>query len=118
MAAITPQVMSLSGVAPTYNAASSGGDTFLNDGRTYAHFKNGAGSAITVTFDAVADVTDNALGEFAPPDLVVTVPAGGEKIVGNFPPARFNGSTGNVSMSYSSATSLTVAVIREDKAFL
>ena len=115
---LAPQALSLSGVSPTYNAASGGGDTFPNDGRTYAHLKNGSGAPITVTFDALPSYTDNALGLLSLADTVITVPASGEKVVGFFPPARFNDvTTGRVAMTYSGVTSLTVAVVKAGKVY-
>ncbi|WP_337187596.1 hypothetical protein [Phenylobacterium sp.] len=116
-AALTPQIMSMNGIAPTYNAANSGGDTFLNDGRTYVHIKNGSGGSLTVTFASVASYTDNALGTITLSNLAVAVPAGAERIVGFFPLARFNDVNGRVSMTYSGVTSLTVAVVRAGKAY-
>jgi len=119
MAVLTPQTLSLSGVAPTYNAANSGGDSFPNNGKTYAHIKNAGGSSITVTFHAVAaSVSDTTFGDIAVSDTAVTVGANSEKIVGNFPLARFNNPSGQVDVSYSSATSVSIAVVNEGKSFV
>lgn len=115
---IAPQLLTLAGTTPTYAAASGGGDTFTNDGRTYAHLKNASGSAITVTFDAVPSYSDNALGDLALADTAVVVPANAEKVVGFFPPARFNNTaTGKVAVTYSGVTSLTVAVVKVGRVY-
>lgn len=117
MAALSPQDLAFTGVAPTYNTAASGGDTFANDGKTYVHLKNSSGGSIDVTFDAVASIDTAQAGNISISDTVVTVPASGERVVGFFPPQRFNNSSGNVAMSYSSHTGLTVAVIRAPRAY-
>lgn len=116
-ATLAPQALSLGGVTPTYNAAAAGGDTFVNDGRTYLHLKNGSGAAITVTIAAVPSFADNALGDVTLPNSAITVPAGGEKLVGILPPSRFNDVNGRANLSYSGVTSLGVAVIRTGKVY-
>lgn len=115
-AVLTPQSLTLAGTTPTYNTAATGGDTFQNDGRTYVHVKNGAASPITVTFASLASYSDNALGDLTLSDIAVSVPASGEKVIGFFPPTRFN-SNGRVTMTYSSATSVTVAVVKAGKVY-
>jgi expansin (peptidoglycan-binding protein) len=117
MATLTPQDLALTGVAPTYNTAAAGGDVFVNDGKTYVHLKNGSGASIDVTFDAVASIDTAQAGTIPVADTVVAVPAGGERIVGFLPPARFNNASGQVAMTYSGVTSLTVAVIRAPRAY-
>jgi hypothetical protein len=99
----------LVGVAINYNAVDGvNGNTFPNDGQTAAIIKNGSASTITATFTSVPD----PYGRFG--DVTVTVPASGEFVVGPFNPALFNQSSGNVgsvNCSFSSATTVTMALV-------
>lgn len=106
MAALTVQKVTKSGVGPAYSAADAAGDTFSNDGNTMLHVKNGSAGSINVTIDSVAQCSfgfDH--------DIVVAVPAGGERMIGPFPRDRFGSPT---SVTYSAATSVTVAAISVD----
>lgn len=101
----------LTAIQPTFAgvllgaAAAAAGDKFLNDGGQLLYIKNGGGSTITLTLDA------QTVGGLTITDPTVSVLAGAEKIVGPFPPAYFTDSTGYLNLSYSSTTSVTVAVI-------
>lgn len=113
MATLTVQTAVVTGVQPTFNSAAGGGDVFANDGNTYAHFVNGSGGSITVTFDAVpTSVNKEGFGDITISDTAVAIPAGEQRVIGPFPQARFNNSSGQVSMTYSGVTSLTVATIK------
>ena len=106
MALLTVQKIALTGISPVYNAAGSGGDTFSNNGRTYLHIKNASGSAITATIDS------KALSNYGTDvDIVVSVAAGGEKIIGFLDPIRFSSSLGIANITYSSVTSVTISLI-------
>lgn len=107
MATLTVQVMKLTGLEATYAAAAAGGDVFANDGMTFFHVKNGSGADITVTFDSLVN---SNYGTDVNPAVVVT--AGEERMIGLFPKDRFNNASGQVAVSYSGVTSLTVAAIR------
>lgn len=107
---LTRQQSSLTDAAVTYNAVDgSNGNTFANNGNTLALIKNGGGSPITATFSSVPD----QFGRTG--DVAVTVAAGAERVVGPFPVALFNqtsgGNAGNVNVSFSSGTSVTMALI-------
>ena len=105
MAELTVQKTSLAGLGPTFVPAQAGGDTFENDGRTWLHVKNGGGSALTVQIDASQPCNfgfDH--------DASVSVPAGGERLIGPFPRERF-GSKPNITYP-GGVTSLTIAAIR------
>lgn len=70
------------GLNPTYSAATVDGHAFDNSsGRVYLHVKNASASPVNVTID-VTKTTDGLVI----PDLVVSVPASGERIIGPFPP--------------------------------
>lgn len=107
MATLAVQAVLQSGIVPTFTAASAGGDLFPNDGRTYLHIKNGGAGAVTVTVDSFTPCSygfDH--------DIVISIPAGAERIIGTFPPNRFNNDSSMVSVSYSGVTSVTVAAFR------
>lgn len=106
MADIAAQKISLAGLAPAFSNASAGGDTFLNDGKMTAHIKNGGASPITVTVVAKNKCSHGFLH-----DAQVTVAAGETKIVGPFPPDRFNDENGKVTLNYSAITSVQVAIV-------
>lgn len=106
MAQLTVQKISLTGITPVYNVAAVGGDTFINNGRTFLHVKNGGVAAITATIDS------KALSNYGTDvDIVISVPAGGEKTIGMFDTVRFDDNLGISNITYSAVTSVTVAVI-------
>lgn len=113
MAQITAQAPSETGAALTYTAAGVSGDSFTNTGKEVIHVKNGGGSSITVTVksrDTAPDVS--GYGPVSKPDRQVTISAGGDRMIGPFPQKAFNeASTGRVSLTYSSTTSVSAAVI-------
>lgn len=107
MALLTVQKPTPAGVAPTYQAAAGGGDTFPNDDGTYLHVKNGDATPTTVTINSV-----HACDQGFDHDLAVVVPNATERMIGPFNGSRFNdATTGLVGVTYSKVTSLTVAAI-------
>lgn len=106
MAVLTVQDVTVSGLTPAYAAASAGGDTFVNNGRIMLHIKNGGASPITVTI--VSAKTCNFGFQH---DITVTINASSEKMIGPFPPERFNNDSGMVQVNYSAVTSVTVAAL-------
>lgn len=112
MANITPKTSPIVGAAigvsvPITTAASAGGDTFDNDGRTIIVVKNGSGAPITVTFDSL---TPSNYGTDVNP--AAAIPAGATYFFGPLDPNRFNDANGRVGVSYSGVTSLTVDSFR------
>lgn len=105
MAKLSAQKITTGGLEPTYSAASSGGDEFTTTGAEFLAVKNGAGSSVDVT------VASNNCQYGGAHDLTVTVPAGEERLIGPFPPSRFAIGGGDAEITYSSATSVTVAVL-------
>jgi len=109
MAALTIQEFDKdSSLTPSFAAATAGGDTFLNDGRTFLYIKNGSGGDLDVTVDSLVNCNQGS-----DHNIVTTVPAGSEEMVGPFTPAsRFNGDNNYASITYSGVTSLTIAAIK------
>jgi hypothetical protein len=98
--------MSRLGLSPTFGAAGVSGDTFPNDGHTFIRVKNGSGSPITVTV-APARAVDG----LTPAGRTVSIPATtGDVSIGPFPGDDYN-TDGTASVSYSSVTTVTVAVV-------
>lgn len=111
MAVLTPLVPTIAGPLLGAVAAAGGGDSFSNTGRELFYIKNGGGGSINVTFDSPATCSF-ALAANAAHDTVVAVGPAEERLIGPFPAVRFNDGSGNVLVSYSGVTSVTVAVIR------
>jgi len=107
VATLSTQQIAITGPAITYTAAAGGGDKIAPDGRTFLHVKNGGGSSITVTID----VPGTTYGQNNP-DVPVTVPNAGERMIGPIPPEIANPSDGLVAIAYSAVTSVTVAAVR------
>ncbi len=106
MATVPAQVVQLAGIAPTYQPASAGGDKFTPTGRTFLHVKNASAAAVTVTV-----VTPGSVAGLAIADLTVSVPAGGDRMVGPFPPEHFAGQAGLADVTWSATASVTFAVL-------
>ena len=105
---LAPQEIVRTGLSPTFSAADgSNQNAFDNNGQTHIHVKNGGGAPINVTID-----TPGMVDGLAVSNLVVAVPNGGERIIGPFPTSVYNQPDGKVYVDWSSATSVTVAVLR------
>lgn len=114
MAAITPQQISEAGVADvTFTAAAGGGDTIAWHSSLLVIVKNDSGGSITVTAgeQAPASITDGRYGTVTKSDATLAVGAGDIGIFGPFPRAGFRDSSGNLNLTYSGVTSLTIAGI-------
>lgn len=108
MATLAIQQMTSSGLEATYASAAAGGDKFANNGKTFIHVKNGDGSDKTVTI--TSQVTEPPAGTAAA-NIAVTVTAGEERMIGPLNQNGFNDSNGDVNVTYSAVTSVTVAAI-------
>lgn len=95
------------GFVATYAVAASGGDAFINDGKTQLRVKNGGGSSITTTVKSYT-LCDQGVEH----DLSIAVAAGTEAVVGPLDQGRFNSTAGLASVTYSGVTSVTVAALR------
>lgn len=109
MAVLTVQQAALAGLTPTYAAAAVAGDSFPNDGRTVLHVKNTNAAARTVTVASQKTATAG----LAPANNAVVVPLTvGDKIIGPFDASVWNDVNGNVQITYSVETGVTIAAIR------
>lgn len=112
MAAITPQLIDLTGLEDfTLAAASGGGDTFANpnDGVTMLVVDNAGGGAVVVTVDSLV-----ASNYGQDDNIVVSVSAGSRTFLGPFDRARFNDSAQTVAVTYDGVSSVTVAALKVD----
>lgn len=110
MATLATQNITRSGVGPTYGACTGGGDRFTPGNTTFLHVKNGSGGALTVTVAA----TKVPIAGMAVANVSVSVPAGGERMIGPFPPDYFNATDGSglADITYSGVTSLTIGALQ------
>lgn len=104
MANRTPQTISRTGVAPTYNAAASGDTVTPGDG-VFLHVKNGSGGSVTLTLTTTETVAGLAVA-----NEVITIAAGAESVVGPIVPGLFaNATDGFAHMAWSATTTVTWA---------
>lgn len=115
MAAIAPVTPSLAGVLNGSVSAAGGGDSVANPkGNIILRVTNGGGGSINVTVAAGPNPTRPADGTFPAMTLanvVVAVAAGATRYIGPFPPA-FNDNSGNLQVTYSGVTSVSVEAIQ------
>lgn len=108
MARITVQALSTAGLTPSFTAASSGGDEFLNDGHTILIVRTTA--AATNAANIASRVTPVPKG-LAVANVAVEVSALGERMSGFFDQGAYNDSSGCAAISYTTHTGLSVAAI-------
>ena len=101
--ALTVQEVVRTGITPSFGAAqTTDGNSFPNDGNTYIEVKNTTATACTVTIQEPETVDGLAVA-----DRTVSVPGTtGDKVIGPFPPARYNQSDGSVYVDVSKAVTL------------
>jgi len=113
MATLSVTNLSSSGVALTLASAAGGGDVFPNDGKTFFAITNASGGSINVTFTAqTTSAEKQGMEDITYTDKVVAVANGATKLIGPFATGTYNNSSGQVAVSYSSATSVTVGAFR------
>ncbi|NIU01084.1 MAG: hypothetical protein GWN01_09210 [Nitrosopumilaceae archaeon] len=112
MADLTVQEISQTGLNPSFAAAAAGGDSYLNDDRTFFVIKNADASSHTVTLTAQRTTFEiTGFGTVTFSDIVVAVPASEERWI-KAPPAVYNDGNGKVQATYDAVTSITVGVIK------
>ena len=107
MALLTTQTSVIGGVVLTFSAVAAS-DTIENDGKTIVIYNNGSGGNLTV--DVTVAGTPNGLSM----DNVTsaTISNGEMGAIGPFDPTLVNNSSGLVTLTPSTTTSVTVAVVR------
>jgi hypothetical protein len=105
---IIPQTLVNSGLLATYESANVDGNFYVNNGSEIMVIKNGSASPTTVTVDSVA--LDN-FGN-ASHDVVYTLLAGAQMVIGFLSKRRFNDTNAHVNVTYSAVTTITVAVLK------
>lgn len=113
MATLTRQKVVIGGLGYTTASAGGSGDVVDNsDGKTFLLVANGSGGSINVTVTAqVSSLNTATHGTLTVSSNVVAVAAGASKLIGPFPKQAFNNSSKQIAISYSSATSVTVAAL-------
>lgn len=112
MATLVAQSIVEAGLEASYSAAAGAGDDFINTGREMIHIKNADASDTTITVTAQkSSTTKKGFGAVAKSDSVVVVTAGEERFIGPFPTTAFNDGNGKAQVTYSSVTSLTLAIV-------
>ncbi|MFF7310556.1 hypothetical protein [Streptomyces sp. NPDC008137] len=106
MAILTAQRLPLGGLQPTYSNAAGGGDQAPVGEKLVLHVKNGDASSKTVTL-----ATPGTVGSLAVADASQVIPADGEAFIPLKSVFR-DPATGRASITYSAATSVTVAVLQ------
>ena len=105
MATISPVALSSAGAAVTFAAASAGGDTVATgNNRATLIVRNASGSSINVTLTGVVNCSQGFTH-----NVVVACAAGQDTEI--LLPAQAYNTNGNVGVTYSSTTSITVAAI-------
>ncbi len=108
MATLAIQIINHTGLSESLAAAAAAGDQFANDGRIFLHVKNSNGASRDVTINS-----QNNCNQGFDHNITVTVPATtGDKMIGPFPPGRFDDGSGFVQVTYESDAGVTIAAIR------
>ena len=106
MATLTVTTPAITGTTLTPVAAAGGGDVFPNDGGKELYINNASGSSINLTI-----TPGGTPGGLTLSPIVIAIPTGTIKLIGYFPPGYFNNASGQVALTYSAVTSVTVAVL-------
>lgn len=108
---ITTQEVSRSGLAATFVAANAtGGNNFVNDGRTELEVVT-TGTATNVTVAAGVGMSAGVDGQTLP-GKVIACGATARTKIGPFPPNLYNGADGTVTVTFSSVTGCTIGAFR------
>ncbi len=103
MALLPTQRPTPQGIAPAFSAA--GAHEFVPGSNTDLYVKNASGAAINVTIPTPATIDGVDVA-----DIVVSVPAGGERLI-RVPPSVAVKPNGRADVNFSAAASVTVAVL-------
>jgi hypothetical protein len=111
MAATPLTVLDISraGALKALTAANTDGHTIANTGKEFIEVANGAGAPITVT---IAWGTGGTIDGVTPTARTITVTNATSKLIGPFPPSLYNDANGNVTITFSSVTTITCQALR------
>lgn len=109
---LTPKVVVTTGLDPTTLAAADAAGNYFSNlvssaTKTFFRAINGSGSPITVTINS-----QTLCSQGADHDLAIVLAAGAERWIGPLEKSRFNDAAGDVQITYSGVTSLTVQVVQ------
>lgn len=106
---VSVQRPTAAGLKPTNTGSLSTSNTYLvpNDGKTVLRVNNKSGEATKVTIK-----TPNTVGGNAIADKEVEVIAGEERIIGPFERDTYNNVDGNLEVTFSKITEVTVAALK------
>lgn len=107
MAVLTVALTNVTGTTLAMAAAAGGGDEFVAVGGVCLLVRNADASSKTVTV-----VRPGTTYGTADPDIAVTVAAGATAVIGPIPSEFANPADGNIDITYSAVTSVTVAPFR------
>jgi hypothetical protein len=108
---ITTQEVTRAGLAATYVAANAtGGNNFVNDGRTELEIVT-TGTATNVTIAAGVGMSAGVDGQTLPGRVVACGTTARTKI-GPFPPNYYNGADGTVTVTFTAVTGVTIGAFR------
>lgn len=102
---LSVQRIGMTGLSPTYVAASADGHVYAAGGREFMHIKNGGGADVTVTIDGPNPCDFGHMHSRA-----FDVAAGAERMIAVADMARHRTSDGLVYFAFSDTTAVTVAV--------
>jgi hypothetical protein len=106
--ALTPQAINFTtGITPTFSAAAAGGNSFVNDGRTFFEVKNTSGATVNVTVTVSYPTVGGGL-VIANPHYTIAATSG-DRMIGPFDRSYFGSP---VYVDYSAVTSVTCAAIK------
>tara|TARA_R100000951_G_scaffold56415_1_gene47398 strand:+ start:4196 stop:4540 length:345 start_codon:yes stop_codon:yes gene_type:complete len=112
MAILTAQEITQAGLKPVYSAATVAGDILVNTGIQYFHVKNGSGVSVTSSVvPVITTVVDPLLGDLIKETASLTLAAGEEGFLGPFETSAFNDASGQLTINYTAAASVTVAAL-------
>lgn len=112
MATLTVQQITRVGAAPTFAAATGGGDACPVGTNIYIEVKNGSGSPITVTLATIAGAAPFAGTALAAESFSVPATTG-DIVYGPIHPLLFaDPTTGMCTITYSAVTSLTIGAFQ------
>ena len=103
----TPTI-GLAGVAPVFVSATAGGDCMRPARAAFLVVRNAGGSPVVVSPEPTCS---DAAGNPSLP-TTVSVPAGGERWIGPFPPEAYATTDGAMDVGYSGVAGVTVCVLQ------